>query len=253
MENLTVILLKTDTYYENNVHFKKFFLTPRKLIMNTTTDQTNRKILYLTYLGMLRVLFASRTGNGERFQKWASDILFTHQMGSKEAKETLAADMLGVPFQQFRESLSNSVTALPSIYFLTFNTVKELRTSMNIPESYPDTHIVGKYGFSKDLSSEAEKYIKVSFEGAGFSFDYKNYAELVIVPNDRLSYVKSVYDAAAKNFAHKVSDINQKMKQMQTEYEFNMKLAQQEHASEKEKLVKKKLMWKRKHTRRKLS
>jgi hypothetical protein len=269
MENLRDSILRSDRGYLRDIHYCTFvvrFLDNDVVIPNTSSDQTNRKVLYLTYLGMLRVLFASRVGKAERFQKWASDILFTHQMGTKEAKETLAADILGVPVQQFRESLSNSVTALPSIYFLTFNTVKELRTSMNIPESYPDTHIVGKYGFSKDLSrranehfttfskipnvnikmkhfsyvdneylSEAEKYIKVSLEGAGFSFDYKNYAELVIVPNDRMSFVKSVYDAAAKNFAHKVSDINQKMKQMQTEYDFNIKLAKQEYASEKAK------------------
>ena len=45
------------------------------------------KELYLTYLGMLKVLFSSRSGNAEMFQEWAFKVLFTVQIGSKEDKQ----------------------------------------------------------------------------------------------------------------------------------------------------------------------
>ena len=64
MPNLNSSLLhKTENNYEYNKHYKYF--TVQK--MGKIHINENKKYLYLTYLGMLKVLFASRSGNAESF------------------------------------------------------------------------------------------------------------------------------------------------------------------------------------------
>jgi hypothetical protein len=52
----------------------------------------NQKTLFLTYHGLVKLLFSRRHPMAEHFQKWAISILFAHQMGTDEQKEALGAD-----------------------------------------------------------------------------------------------------------------------------------------------------------------
>ena len=60
------------------------------------------KALFLTYTGLLRVLFVSRNKNAETFTIWATQKLFTMQMGSKEAKEILGTEVLNIKIENYR-------------------------------------------------------------------------------------------------------------------------------------------------------
>ena len=60
------------------------------------------KSLFLTYTGLLRVLFVSRNKNAETFTIWATQKLFTMQMGSKEAKEILGTEVLNIKIENYR-------------------------------------------------------------------------------------------------------------------------------------------------------
>jgi hypothetical protein len=51
---------------------------------------TIKKEQYLTYKGLLRVLFISNSGKADKFQDWAEETLFTVQLGTKDAKESLS-------------------------------------------------------------------------------------------------------------------------------------------------------------------
>ena len=53
-----------------------------------------KKELFLTYDGVLKVLFCSQGDRGVRFRKWATRILFTMQMGSQDDKDKIAAEAL---------------------------------------------------------------------------------------------------------------------------------------------------------------
>ena len=69
-------MLNKDNGYSAANHYKYF---TNKILINSENN-VSKKELYLTYNGMLKVLFTSRTGNAELFQNWASKILFTHQI-----------------------------------------------------------------------------------------------------------------------------------------------------------------------------
>ena len=71
---LDVINNKGRGYIENK-HYNFYLVKP-------INDGVSRvKKLFITYQGMLKILFSSRSGNAEKFVDWATDTLFTVQMG----------------------------------------------------------------------------------------------------------------------------------------------------------------------------
>ena len=83
MENLNSTLLDTRGCYERKIDYTTFFI---RQAFGSTKSSTIKKCLYLTYHGLLRVLFVSKNKNVKRFQDWAEDCLFTIQMGEKKEK-----------------------------------------------------------------------------------------------------------------------------------------------------------------------
>jgi len=50
---------------------------------------------YLTYNGMMKVLYGSHSKNAKVFQDWATETLFTVQLGSEDNKYELVKSMFG--------------------------------------------------------------------------------------------------------------------------------------------------------------
>ena len=63
---------------------------------NKSSQMEDKKVLYLTYMGVLKLLFSSRGDKAKRFQKWATRILFTIQMGDNNVRDEVAAEALNV-------------------------------------------------------------------------------------------------------------------------------------------------------------
>jgi hypothetical protein len=111
-----------------------------------------QKVMFLTYMGLLHVLFVSRNTTAHYFQSWAAQILFTAQMGSPDDKKRLSSTLLGFPAdtaQQFFELIMNE---LSSIYCFTLGTVGDSRDILQIPTKYADDLIVIRPGESNDLN-----------------------------------------------------------------------------------------------------
>jgi hypothetical protein len=80
-------------------------------------------VCLLTYKGMLKVLFSSRSGKAENFQDWATDILFRVQLGTTEQKDKLISSIKGVSYNTIQELFSINARQLPCIYLTYFNNV----------------------------------------------------------------------------------------------------------------------------------
>ena len=89
MPRLQNIILSSETTYEINVHYIYFVMVSDKNLVN----DHNEKEMYLTYKGVLKVLFCSRSGNAESFQDWATETLFTVQLGTEDSKYELVKSM----------------------------------------------------------------------------------------------------------------------------------------------------------------
>ena len=118
-----------------------------------TQDRGKPLKLYLTYAGLLRVLFVSRNEYTHSFRKWATTKLFTAQMGTVEQKEAMAATLLdgGMSIAEFRKSLDLNVALITCIYLICLGTCAQLRQELSIPTEYGDDQLVFKYGLTKDL------------------------------------------------------------------------------------------------------
>ena len=108
--------------------------------------------LYLTYKGLLRVLFVSRNKNVDKFQDWAEEKIFTIQMGTRDQKVKLGAEILNTSPRTLKAIFDKYAANFPSIYLMSLGKVRELRETFGIPVDKPDDSIVYKFGFTDDLA-----------------------------------------------------------------------------------------------------
>ena len=102
--------------------------------------------MYLTYNGILRVLFASLSDKVDNFVRWVTKTLFTAQLGTFEAKQELSSKLLGVHALTIKEVFNTSSTNVSCVYLFTIGTVKDLKGSMSIDKKYKDDMVICKYG-----------------------------------------------------------------------------------------------------------
>jgi hypothetical protein len=162
MPNLNQIITHKEKGYEKEKHYELFVrneLTNGQPVPNilNKTDKNTRK-LYLTYLGLTRLLFVSKNKNAEYFQKWAIEKLFTIQMGNENEKERLATNLLQINLESFRAVFKKHANKFPCIYLLALGTVGELRETFNISGEIDDKMIVYKYGFSDDMDRRLKEH-----------------------------------------------------------------------------------------------
>ena len=123
----------------------------------------NKKELFLTYNGILKVLFSSRTGNAENFQNWATETLFIHQMGTIEQKQELSASLLGLNTKTIKHVFNSSSNKTPTVYLFNLGSANQvLKTDI-----YLEDDILCKYGCTEDISrrtSEHERNFKKQYQ-----------------------------------------------------------------------------------------
>jgi len=175
------------------------------------TINTGRKViaskeLFLTYEGMLRVLFVSRNNKTTKFVSWATKILFAAQLGSVEQKNELVSNIKGVSYETIQgnkvprlgfnlsklpkeqELFSISARSLPCVYLTAFNNVGTLRDKLNIDQSIPDDSIVYKFGLTKSFADRKNGHKK----------EYKSIADLIDMKLIYYTYIDPLYLADAE-------------------------------------------------------
>lgn len=58
---------------------------------------------YLTYNGLLKIIFASRSGIAYRFQDWATNIIYTAHLGTTEERLNVAAAIVDTDVESMRK------------------------------------------------------------------------------------------------------------------------------------------------------
>jgi hypothetical protein len=196
------------------------------------------KELYLTYEGMIRLLYVSKSKKAHEFRKWSTEKLFTIQMGTKEQKEELANKLLGISSKHVKELLKTNSGHVSCVYLYTLGNVSDLRKNFNIPDKYSDSSIVCKFGRTDNLSRrngehdndygkmlnvnlrlkiysyiddkytpQAENDIKNFVAINDFKFSYQNRDELIILPSDKMDAIKHEFDKIRKVYAGEYKDI----------------------------------------------
>ena len=244
MKNLHDIITKSHTTYTENLDYKYFICKKSNEVRNST-----RKELFLTYQGMLRCLMVSHNKKTSHFISWATNSLFTIQMGTEEQKNQLVSNIKGVSYESIQEIFSVSSTDLPCIYLTHLNDVKTIRQEMKLDEKYNDNDIVFKFGLTKSFKqrkyghksefkkishlidmkiccfswidplyiSQAETELKTILNEYKIVYDKTD--ELVVLSSSTLRLVKTLYENISKKFSGHTHELNEKIKQIEHENE----------------------------------
>ena len=227
-----------DTIFKSNSFIKdKDYVNFNRIVEEDGIQKTS-KSLFLTYYGVLRLLYRSNCKKANTFTDWASKTLFTIQMGTKESKENLASDILGVSIENIKQLSKISVSKIPCVYVFSLGYVKELRNSMNIDKDINDNHIVIKYGMTDSLLRRSSEHVKEYQENIENSklrlmfFNYidekqashaerelkdylsddmlkfKKYKELAILNPKHKKFLKSHFSYINENFSGKLKLVN---------------------------------------------
>jgi hypothetical protein len=242
----TIINNQNKNSYLIDIDYKYFFC-PSQIINDI---QKYKKELFLTYAGLLRVLFVSRNTKVDDFVDEEIKKMFTMQMGSITDKTKLAAKILGTDADIVSDVFNKDCRGLSCIYGFTLGFVKDLRKSMNIDKKYNDLDFVLKFGQTNALSrrtnehkrtygsisgcdlklkyyapidvlykSKAEVEIKNYFKELDCFFKYKDHVELVILTKQELINLKNIYGEIGTKYAGHISELIIKIKSLEDNIE----------------------------------
>ena len=178
LPNLDKNIMFKERGYKRGIHYTTFKRESRVHIVNSRfANKLSKTTLYLTYKGLLRVLFVSRNKNVDKFQDWAEEKLFTIQMGTRDQKVKLGAEVLNTSPRTLKAIFDKHATTFPCIYLMSLGKVRDLRETFGIPADKSDDSTVYKFGFSEDLArrvsevqSEYSKFPGVTVHPAIFQY-----------------------------------------------------------------------------------
>lgn len=202
------------------------------------------KTLFLTYEGLMRVLFVSKNNKTSKFIKWAVNKLFTIHLGTDEQKNKLISKIKGIEYSRIQEFFSLTPHDISCIYLSSLNDVKTLREKMNIDMKYPDSSIVYKFGLTENLQrrknehrfdfknienlinikliqyslidkeflTRAEKDVKNEFSEN--IIEYEKMTELIILSNDELKKLKKMYGDLSIKYSGSNINLHDEIKQL---------------------------------------
>lgn len=186
-------------------------------------------VMYLTYAGLLRLLFSSVDDIAEHFQKWAHSVLLNKTNKNNENNSV----------QTVRSFLNTGMTSMSAIYMLELGRVKDVRSIFSIPDTFKDDDVLIKFGLTNDLSRrmlehdktygkvcgcdirikfhayidtmflyEAEKEISDYFKNVEWDLKHDKYKELVCVPEIMLNnVVQKHFKSISTKYCSKIQEL----------------------------------------------
>jgi hypothetical protein len=237
MKSLSKTLIDERKAYHENEHYKYFICKIVALGENKTSKQ-----LFLTYEGILRVLFASNNTETAKFISWATHTLFTAQMGTEKQKRELSSKLLGVSTQAIKEVFASNSTKTPIVYLYLIGNANELLKT----DEYDDDQMLCKYGCTEDMvrrSGEHEKKFNKEFGTnielicfsiieAQFIFnaeqniktffsankvEYKKHKELIVISKKEMVMIKDHYKMIQHSYIGRFKELNDQIHKLELE------------------------------------
>ena len=217
-------------------------------------QNNNKKMLYLTYMGVLKVLFSARGNKAERFQEWATRILFTMQMGEQGDKDALAAEALDVDVSTITQIFRKSAKAVPCVYLFEVGTVGNMRQHFKLESHLDNNDKVYKYGMSSDMArranehsktygklkdnsfgltvfsyidvlfmSNAETQLKHAFDNMSVRLDEPKHNELVVIKKEQLPFIKELFTTMHICYSGNNTDLIRQIQEMQLNHQMKIR------------------------------
>jgi hypothetical protein len=263
MDKLSNTLTKDYTTYEEGEHYVKFIRVEGKQSPSGQINQ-NRHCYFLTYMGMIKLLITRKHPIAKNFQKWITNILFTHHLGTVQQKEELASNLLGSTVESVRDFLSTSPSKYSEIYLICIGKATDLKDSLPLKNTYSENELVFKYGYTDDLSrrlnehrnkfskingtnisvilhspidpkflSKAELELKEYFQDEESNVVHPFYKELVIMNEKQLKGARREFKDICCKYAGCMERIQDEMNKLKNDFETEKKAREKELENEK--------------------
>jgi hypothetical protein len=245
--------------YEYGLHYRRYDRDvnyPADIRMDdeqTTTETTlsNNTYLYLTYTGLLRVLFVSRNKNATRFTSWAVKQLFTVHLGTIPNKIEMASKLLHVGINDCIAVYKKYSQKFPCIYLLSLGKVGDLKSHFGITdETLADDVIIYKYGRTDNIQArltqhkgkdgygkikncnldlvvynyidtdylpKAEVEISKLCDSHGVRLNVEGHRELMTLSSEQLTQFKNQYELIGYKFSSSNMDLQIQKSKLDTE------------------------------------
>lgn len=134
---------------------------------NGCINYTSKKILYLTYLGLIKYLFSSRSAKVDAFQQWAIEKLFVHQLGDQPEKDMLAGELMKETHSTVANLFRRSYLSIPCVYLMRIgkkcNVDAYFKDDTNAPDlnQFDDNDYVYKLGYTNNLERRYEEHVRI--------------------------------------------------------------------------------------------
>jgi hypothetical protein len=245
LDRVEFIITHPNSTYEYGIHFVYFC----KLNGVVNYNAECKNVMYMTYKGLIKLLYNSRSKNADTFQDWAAKSLFTMQLGEQNSKNGLAANLLNVNIKIINEVFCKSKTTIPCVYLLKLGNVGALKDTFNIPNcKYSEDDIVYKFGMTNDIKRrikehaktlgqlknvnieldsftyidtlymyEAETKISHYFQGFNMILPHETYHELVIIPKKNYKYTDELYNDIGHRYMGRNKELISQIKDLKNE------------------------------------
>ena len=243
MPTLNHVLVNNGGGYKRGIDYITF-----NRYTNYVSKTTNKPCMFLTYEGLLHVLFGSHNKHAIPFRKWATHKLFTIQMGSKEQKVKLGTDLCNIPLKTYKAIFESHTSNFPSIYLLSLGKVRDLRATFGISDTIPDDSVVYKYGFTRDFArrigehqhvysklpgvtvdvkwfqnidikylSDAENEVEEECSAYGTRLCVPGHKELIVLNDKQFEHMQKSYRRIGKEYAGATAELNETIAALRSE------------------------------------
>lgn len=236
--------------YIEKTHYKKFIRPRENNDDDKDNESNNPERIYLTYFGLVKMLITRRHPIAEKFQRWAYNILYTHQFGSKEEKQELSSKLLGCDINSIKSFLNSGVQKYSELYLICIGKVKDTKEQIPELKDKNDEDYLFKYGYTSDLNqriqshkqlfnkiknvnislclhcpidenylSEAEVELKRSFQIFEYFLEHPVYKELVVFNENKLEQFKKIFKNICDKYAGNCKQIQEQLEKQKLLHE----------------------------------
>jgi prophage antirepressor-like protein len=218
--------LRRDRGYQEDLHYKYFMV--KKGVNDPFCVNNNsgmQKGLFLTWSGLLKVIYSSRAGTAERYREWADEILFVAQMGTHIDRSMLA------------DRIHYNVFTWSGLYLIKIAPVSGVRHKVAFADHIGDDACIYKFGRGEDIAKrfvahvndpvyadlghelqivhacfipevflvEAERLLRERVYPS-YGQQHRGKLELITLNNNQLNEVKKIYQELHANYTGQMSD-----------------------------------------------
>ncbi len=134
-----------DSSYKLGAHYNWFRILP--FPTGSGNQHNKQRELYLTYKGLMRVIYRSNSGIACKFADWIDDCVFAMNWGTKEQKAKVVSRALDLDASQLTTLMAKYPTKLSCLYLI------------DIKDTASDKRVF-KYGFTDSIRRRFREHTK---------------------------------------------------------------------------------------------